>query len=164
MHEKIEKNARKAYELSKRNDKWGNRKLILQVIRFAIVGVIAAIVDVGVLVTLKEVFHVDVLLSSAVSFCVSVIVNYLLSMTFVFKSKKQSKIKEFIIFVFLSVGGLCLNQLVLWIGMKYTSIYYLIVKFLAMVIVPIYNFITRKIFLESKENATTDYVCNCIQE
>lgn len=125
--------------------------MILQVIRFAIVGVIAAIVDVGVLVTLKEVFHVDVLLSSAVSFCVSVIVNYLLSMTFVFKSKKQSKVKEFIIFLFLSVGGLCLNQLVLWIGMKYTSIYYLIVKFLAMVIVPIYNFITRKIFLESKE-------------
>ena len=151
MHEKIEKNAQKAYELSKRNDKWGNRKLILQVIRFAIVGVIAAIVDVGVLVTLKEVFHVDVLLSSAVSFCVSVTVNYLLSMTFVFKGKKQSKLKEFIIFVFLSVGGLCLNQLILWIGIKCTSMYYLIIKFLAMVIVPIYIFITRKIFLESKE-------------
>ena len=151
MHEKIEKNAQKAYELSKRNDKWGNRKLILQVIRFAIVGVIAAIVDVGVLVTLKEVFHVDVLLSSAVSFCVSVIVNYLLSKTFVFKSKKQSKLKEFIIFMLLSVGGLCLNQFILWIGVQFTSMYYLIVKFLAMVIVPIYNFITRKVFLESKE-------------
>ena len=122
-----------------------------QLIRFAIVGVIAAIVDVGVLVTLKEVVHVDVLLSSAISFCVSVIVNYLLSMTFVFKSKKQSRFKEFILFVILSVGGLCLNQLILWIGTKYMSIYYLIVKFLAMVIVPIYNFITRKIFLESKE-------------
>ena len=125
--------------------------MILQLIKFAIVGVIAAIVDVGVLVTLKEVLQVDVLLSSAISFCVSVIVNYLLSMTFVFKSKKQSKLKEFIIFVSLSVGGLCLNQFILWIGIRFTSIYYLIVKFLAMVIVPIYNFITRKIFLESKE-------------
>jgi putative flippase GtrA len=124
---------------------------MLQLIRFAIVGIIAAFVDVGVLVVLKELVHVDVLLSSAVSFCVSVIVNYILSMTFVFKSKKQSKLKEFIIFVFLSVGGLCLNQLILWIGVKFTSVYYLIVKFLAMVIVPIYNFITRKIFLESRE-------------
>ena len=47
--------------------------MIIQLIRFAIVGVIAAIVDVGVLVTLKELFHVDVLVSSAVSFCVSVL-------------------------------------------------------------------------------------------
>jgi len=60
---------------------------MLQLIRFAIVGIIAAFVDVGVLVVLKELVHVDVLLSSAVSFCVSVIVNYILSRTFVFKSK-----------------------------------------------------------------------------
>ena len=125
--------------------------MILQIIKFAITGVIAAIVDVGVLVILKELFHVDVLIASAVSFCVSVVVNYILSMSFVFKSKKQSKVKEFIIFVCLSIGGLGLNQLILWIGVNYTEIYYLIVKVLAMIIVPIYNFITRKIFLESKE-------------
>ena len=125
--------------------------MVIQLIKFAIVGVIAAIVDVGVLVVLKEVLQVNVLLASAVSFCISVVINYILSMTFVFKSKKQSKVKEFIIFVVLSIGGLCLNQLVLWIGIRFTSIYYLIVKFVAMVIVPIYNFITRKIFLESKE-------------
>lgn len=124
---------------------------MIQLIRFGIVGVIAAIFDVGVLITLKELLQVNVLLSSAVSFCVSVAVNYLLSMRFVFKSKEQSRIKEFIIFLLLSIGGLCLNQVILWIGTEYTSVYYLIVKFFAMVIVPIYNFITRKIFLESKE-------------
>lgn len=122
-----------------------------QLIRFAIVGVIAAFVDVGVLVILKELLLVDVLISSAISFCVSVTVNYFLSMSFVFKGKKQSKLEEFIVFVVLSVGGLCLNQFILWFGVRFTSVYYLTVKFLAMVIVPIYNFITRKIFLESKE-------------
>lgn len=125
--------------------------MVLQLIKFAIVGVIAAFVDVGVLVFLKELFGVDVLIASAVSFSVSVTVNYILSMAFVFKSKKQSKVKEFIIFVLLSIGGLGLNQLILWIGVTFTSIYYLVVKFFAMVIVPIYNFITRKIFLEAKE-------------
>ena len=126
-------------------------QVILQLIKFGIVGVIAAFVDVGVLVMLKEFLHIEVLIASMISFCVSVIANYLLSMSFVFKSKGQGKLKEFIIFVVLSIGGLCLNQLILWIGVKFTSVYYLIVKFLAMVIVPIYNFITRKIFLESKE-------------
>ena len=125
--------------------------MILQLIKFGIVGVIAAFVDVGVLVILKELLHIDVLLASMISFCVSVIANYLLSMSLVFKGKNQSKLKEFIIFVFLSIGGLCLNQLILWIGVKFTSVYYLIVKLLAMIIVPVYNFITRKIFLESKE-------------
>ena len=123
---------------------------MLQLIKFAVVGVIAAIVDVGVLVILKELLYVDVLFSSAISFGVSVTVNYILSMTFVFKRKDQSRLKEFVVFVSLSIGGLCLNQLVLWFGVSFTSIHYLIVKFLAMVIVPIYNFITRKIFLEEK--------------
>ena len=66
--------------------------MILQIIKFGIVGIIATFVDVGVLVALKELLHVDVLVSSAISFCVSVAVNYILSMTFVFKSKNQDKI------------------------------------------------------------------------
>ena len=125
--------------------------MIVQLISFGIVGIVAAFVDVGVLVALKELLHADVLIASMISFCASVSVNYFLSMSFVFKSKNQGKLREFIIFVILSIGGLCLNQLILWIGVKFTSVYYLIVKFIAMVIVPVYNFITRKIFLESKE-------------
>ena len=125
--------------------------MIMQILKFGVVGVIAAIVDVGVLVLLKELLFVDVLIAGAVSFCVSVIVNYLLSMAFVFKSKNNGKLKEFVLFVILSVGGLGLNQLILWIGVNFTTVYYLIIKIFAMVIVPIYNFITRKIFLESKE-------------
>ncbi|MBQ4111017.1 MAG: GtrA family protein [Clostridia bacterium] len=124
--------------------------MFLQLIKFGIVGVIAAAVDVGVLVILKELLLMDVLIASAISFCVSVTVNYILSMSFVFKSKNQNKLKEFVIFVILSIGGLGLNQLILWVGVRFTTIYYLVIKFLAMVIVPFYNFITRKIFLEEK--------------
>lgn len=124
---------------------------MLQIIKFGIVGVIAAIVDVGVLVILKEFLSLDVLICSAVSFSVSVVINYLLSMAFVFKSKDENKIREFIIFILLSIGGLGLNQLILWIGVNFTTIYYLVIKILAMIIVPVYNFVTRKIFLEAKE-------------
>ena len=122
----------------------------LQLIKFAIVGVIAAIVDVGVLVFLKELLNLDVLLASTVSFAVSVTVNYILSMKFVFKGKNENKIREFIVFVLLSIGGLCLNELIIWLGTEFTPVHYLVIKVLAMVIVPIYNFITRKIFLEAK--------------
>lgn len=131
--------------------------MIIQLIKFSIVGVIASVVDIGVLVFLKEILSADVLVSSAISFSVSVIVNYVLSMAFVFTSKNQNKLKEFVIFVLLSVGGLGLNQLILWIGVSFSSIHYLVIKILAMVIVPIYNFVTRKIFLEAKENNGEKY-------
>ncbi len=126
------------------------KKLIIQLIKFGIVGVIAAVIDLGVLMILKEIMHVEVLIASAVAFSVSVTANYILSMLFVFKGSENGKIKEFIVFVALSIGGLVLNQFIMWIGTEMLTVYYLWVKFFACVFVPVYNFITRKIFLEKK--------------
>ena len=126
------------------------KKLIIQLIKFGIVGVIATLIDLAVLMVLKEILDVDVLYASAVAFSVSVIANYILSMLFVFESSGNSKVKEFLVFVVLSIGGLLLNQFIMWIGIEIMTAYYLWVKAFALVFVPIYNFITRKIFLEKK--------------
>ena len=126
------------------------KKLIIQLIKFGIVGVIATLIDLAVLMVLKEFMKVDVLAASAVAFSVSVIANYILSMLFVFKSRGNSKVKEFLVFVVLSIGGLLLNQFIMWLGTEIMTAYYLWVKAFALVFVPIYNFITRKIFLEKK--------------
>ncbi len=126
------------------------KKLIIQLIKFGIVGVIATLIDLAVLMILKEFMHIDVLVASAGAFSVSVIANYILSMLFVFKGGQNSKVKEFIVFVAFSIGGLLLNQFIMWIGTEIMTAYYLWVKGFALVFVPIYNFITRKIFLEKK--------------
>ena len=126
------------------------KKLIIQLIKFGIVGVIATVVDFGVLMFLKELMHIDVLVASAVAFSVSVIANYILSMLFVFKGSENGKLKEFIIFVALSIGGLLINQFIMWIGTEMLAVYYIWVKIFACIFVPIYNFVTRKIFLEKK--------------
>ena len=67
------------------------------------------------------------------------------------REEVANRIKEFIIFILLSIGGLGLNQLILWIGVQFASVYYLIAKLFATIVVPVYNFVTRKLFLESKE-------------
>lgn len=126
------------------------RKIIAQLIRFGIVGVIATVVDLGVLMFLKEIVQLKVLAASAISFSVSVTVNYILSTLFVFKSNNDNKIKEFLVFVVLSAGGLLLTQLIMWIGTEVMARYYLWVKIIAEIFVPIYNFVTRKIILEKK--------------
>jgi len=122
--------------------------LMRQFVKFSFAGIIASLTDVALLALLKEVFEIEVMIASAISFCVAVIVNYILSMTFVFKSKNSNKAGEFTTFVLLSVGGLCINQLIMYFGAVYMSFYYLLIKVVAMVIEGIYNFVTRKIFIE----------------
>lgn len=132
------------------------KKLIIQFMKFGVVGGIAFVVDYAIMVFLTEIFHIPYLVSSCVSFCVSVVVNYLLSMRYVFVSRDDIKKQtEFIGFIILSVIGLGINQLVMflvadvWLGDKIKRAY-LIAKFIATFVVMIWNFISRKIFLEKK--------------
>lgn len=55
------------------------------------------------------------------------------------------------LFVILSVGGLVLNQLIMWVGTEKFKLYDLVVKVLALFFVSVYNFVTRKIFLEKNK-------------
>ena len=56
---------------------------------------------------------------------------------------------EFIIFVVLSVIGLGINNACLWAGVELLNIHYLITKIGATAIVMVWNFVTRKIFLDA---------------
>lgn len=124
-------------------------KLLLQIFKFAIVGGIAFIIDYVTLIICKEVFHLDTLISAGIAFTVSVIVNYILSIKWVFEvSDKHSSKRNFIVFIIFSIMGLGLTELIMWVGEDLMHISYLIVKIAATIIVMIFNFITRKIFLE----------------
>ena len=129
------------------------KKLMNQIIRFGVVGVICTIIDFGVMIFLREVAGVYYLFASGISFAVSVVVNYLLSMKFVFHGKKDSsKTREFIFFVVLSVIGLGLNQVIMWAAVDGMNISYILSKVGATAIVMVYNFVTKKIFLEEKDD------------
>ena len=124
-------------------------KLFQQIIKFSVVGFICFVIDFILLYVLKEFFHINVYLSTAIAFTVSVIVNYILSVLFVFdvdKSKKQSK--NFVLFIIFSVIGLILTEVLMHIGTQWFEFNYLLVKIFATLIVMVFNFVTRKLFLE----------------
>ena len=128
------------------------KKLISQFMKFGIVGIIAFVIDYGFMVLLTEVFGVPYLISTTVSFIISVIFNYFASMRFVFKRKDDmSRRREFIIFVVLSVIGLVINDVFMWLMVDFLFIDYRISKIVVTFIVAVWNFVTRKIFLEAKE-------------
>lgn len=127
------------------------KKLIEQMIKFGFVGFLCFFIDWGIMVFLTEVFGINPLISSAISFTVSVTVNYILSVTFVFETDKNAnKGSQFVIFVLLSIVGLGVNELCMWLGTGLLGIHYMITKVGATAVVMVYNFITRKIFIEKK--------------
>lgn len=128
------------------------RKLLAQFMKFGVVGAIAFVIDYGLLALLTEVFSVNYLVSATISFTVSVIFNYLASMRYVFTHKEDiSRRREFVTFVVLSVIGLIINNVCMWAGVELFGVHYLITKIVATAIVMIWNFVTRKIFLDAGE-------------
>lgn len=150
------------------------KKLFDQIMKFAGVGVVCFIIDwlIGlVIMNIAKAFlgadslELASMIGSAVGFSVSVIVNYILSFKFVFQRKEEmNRGKEFVVFIILSVIGLGINQLIIYIviGPFYgnalwlqelinDSLAYTGAKVIATAIVMVYNFVTRKIFLEKKD-------------
>lgn len=149
-------------------------KLLAQIAKFGLVGVICFIIDYVVYRIFNVVFEVTgvasafsqyYLISAFLGFCISVVCNYILSFKFVFERKEDiSRKKEFVIFLTLSVIGLGINELCLWLGIDviYKNFIWMqgimsesfakdiFFKFGATGVVMVYNFITRKIFLEKK--------------
>lgn len=129
------------------------KKLVEQIMKFGVVGFLCFFIDYFVLFAATEILGINYLISSGISFSVSVIINYILSTKFVFQTKQDTnKMQEFMVFVILSLIGLLINQIIMWITVEKVSIYYMIGKIIATAIVMVYNFITRKIFLEHKED------------
>lgn len=149
------------------------KKLMDQIMKFGIVGFICFGIDwligfivlhIGMAIAGEGSFTLCSQIGAVIGFTVSVIVNYILSFKFVFERKDDlNKKAEFVIFVVLSVIGLGLNSLIIWLCTEplYNSVMwfhqfsygllYTAAKVLATAIVMVYNFITRKIFLEKKD-------------
>ena len=126
------------------------KRLLKQLFRFGIVGFIAFLIDYGLLYLFSEILHIHYLMSAALSFSVSVCFNYISSIKFVFDVGHKPKFKDVALFIILSVIGLGLNELIMYIGVDSLSVHHMIVKIFATAIVMIYNFITRKLLIEKK--------------
>lgn len=125
------------------------KKLFQQLVKFGLVGGIAFLIDFFVLYFCTSVLGIYYLISSFISFTVSTVFNYIASVKWVFDvDKKKSQKKNFVIFIVFSVIGLLLNQLIMYVGVDLIGLYYLLVKIIATAIVMVFNFVTRKMFLE----------------
>lgn len=130
----------------------GLRGLAEQFLKFGVVGTIAFAIDFGIMVLLTEAFGIEPVVAATVSFCVSVIFNYAASMRYVFvRRDDMGRARELTTFVALSVVGLGINDALMLLGTETLQWDYRLVKVAATAVVTVWNFGSRKVFLEQRD-------------
>lgn len=116
----------------------------LEIIRFCFVGGVSFLIDYSLLFALTEWAGIYYLYSSAISFGVSVVFNYWLCVTYVFKGAGKQTARQATIFFVTGAIGLVLNQFCMWFFVSIAGFYYMLAKIFATAIVTIWNYFTKR--------------------
>jgi putative flippase GtrA len=123
-------------------------KTSIQLLRSLLAGGVAFTIDWSLLFALTEFFHIHYLISSTIGFIFSLLINYFISIIWVFDKRFLNKKRvEFIIFLIIGIIGLLINSFFIWIFTEYANFHYLMSKVFATVIVFSWNFAAKKLIL-----------------
>ena len=139
------------------------RQKLGEIIRFVIAGGAGFAVELGMLILLKEKLGLDTLIATPIAFTVSVIVNYLICVFWVFSGAKEQSRGNQIAFFLTSAAGLLLNELlmflfrvlwgedtVLFTLFSFDVSLYILNKVLATCIVMVWNYFTKRYILTKR--------------
>ena len=143
-------------------EKNGKSAFGAEILRFALTGGVCFLVEFAALVLLRDGLGLDTLVATPIAFLVSVILNYLLCVVWVFQGTRDAGAAAKAGFILTSVAGLFLNEgfmllfrllfgedTVVATLMGRAVSMYMINKCLATGLVMIWNYITKKKILTS---------------
>ena len=122
-----------------------SKQLVKQILSFGIVGVVAFLIDYGIMNILYTKLGCTLLIANTCGFIISTIVNYILSKKHVFDMKTSN---TFIKFTVLSILGLLINNMTMILCIDCMTFGTLVSKVLATGVCMIWNFVTKKALLE----------------
>ena len=116
-----------------------------QFLMFAGVGAIGTIGHYTVLIVLVQFWAVDPVFASSFGFVVGAVINYIMNYHFTFQSDKQhtEALTKFFIVATIGAG---INGAIMYFGVEFTNINYLIVQVFATGIVLLWNFAVNKLW------------------
>lgn len=118
-------------------------ELFRQFARFTGVGLMSAVGHYGLLIALVQGARVDAVAASAAGALLGAIINYSLNYRFTFRSGKQHQ-ESVVKFAIVALLGLCLNTLLMWIGVDFLGIHYLLAQVLTTGLVLIWSFLGNR--------------------
>ena len=123
------------------------RDTLHQFVRYLLVGGGAFLVDFGTMALLLYGLHVHYLLAAGCGFVLGLVVNYIISIAWVFDRRRQQPLLEFAVFSLVGIVGLGLNHVVIWSLTEHVLAIPLLSKLAAAAVVLCWNFSARKILL-----------------
>jgi putative flippase GtrA len=121
---------------------------LIQMFRYAVVALVAFVVDFTSLYLLTAHAGLYYLFSAAIAFTLGLATNFLLSVRWVFVTRTvENKSLEFFIFGTIGLVGLGLTEVLMWLLTEQVGLYYLVSKMISTCIVFFWNFLVRKFLL-----------------
>jgi putative flippase GtrA len=112
--------------------------MIFKFLKFIIVGFSGMIVDFSITFLLKENLKVNRYISNSAGFTLAACTNYLFNRFWTFQSNNPKVLAEFGTFFIISLIGLGINNLFLWLFERKVRFYY--AKFMAIMLTSLWNF------------------------
>ena len=101
------------------------------------------IVDYAFTYIFKEYFKVQKYISNSIGFTIAASTNYILNRIWTFNSDNPDIAVEYSEFLVISIIGLGLNNLILWLIVSRFKINFYVAKFFAICVVTLWNFLAN---------------------
>ncbi len=144
--------------------------------RFFLTGCIATLIDMFIMGIVLYIFEpslypkfynvwfgggdpstIATVIGTGTGFVISLFCNYLMSIFLVFNNKGNSRTaKGAVLFFVLATVGLLINMAGMWLGYSVIGINEWVTKIIMTLIVLVYNFTTRKIFIFKKDDKVSE--------
>lgn len=127
------------------------RDLLCKFVKFGIVGFSGMIVDYAFLFLFKEICVWPAWLALAIAFAIAASSNYLFNRLWTFRSKEQQMGREYLRFIAVSVVGLGITELTMWLLGIWLPDWaadwrFYLLKFVAIVVTTLWNFFGNLLF------------------
>lgn len=124
-----------------------NKTNYIQIVKFAVAGAIGACIEIGLFILLVDFVGMYYLTANLFAISVAIVVNYIISLKWVFDPGRYSRRVEFAAFIGVSFFALLLNQLLMWFLVDSMEIKTTISKVLAIGMVAVFNYVAKKFFV-----------------
>jgi putative flippase GtrA len=137
--------------IKKLRDRFPRKSLMGQFLRYMVTGGVAFVADFGLFALCLYGFGWHYLLANLVGLVAGLVLNYLMSILWVFTACKRilktKKGIEFVLFALVGIAGVGINQVLMYLMVDGLGINEMVSKMIAAVLVLMWNFGARKLML-----------------
>lgn len=120
-----------------------SKAFLWKFLKFAIVGFSGLFVDFGITYVCKEFLKIQKYVSNSIGFTAAASSNYILNRVWTFQSKDPDIVIEYSAFLIISLIGLGINNLILWLIITKFKMNFYLAKLFAIGVVTVWNFLAN---------------------